>query len=319
MKNVVKYVFPGRILAWVLLFFICSGTVVQAQTNTNATATVGQANRFLLVVETSKTMQRRSQGVIQVVRELLDSGMGGQLRKGDSLGIWTFNEKLYTGQLPLQQWSAEAKSEISSRVIGFLEAQKFGKAAKLENVVPALGGLAEKSEFLTIILISSGVEGIHGTPLDHRINDSFAWWREQQQTARMPFVTLMRAQAGKFTECAVAAAPWPLEWPPLPKELLVARPVTQPPPATQPKPAARPAPKPLILSGKKSEAPAVANSAETTILPKPEPTLPSITVGSEQAPSPVAGEKGQAQATVPAEAKPLTVSSSATVGKADSE
>src|SRR5438309_7975909 len=56
---------------------LCSS---QAQTNT---ATPG--NRYLLIVETSRSMQQRSQGTLRAVQQLLLSGMNGQLRRGDTL------------------------------------------------------------------------------------------------------------------------------------------------------------------------------------------------------------------------------------------
>ena len=41
------------------------------------------SNRYLLVVETSRSMQRRADGVVQTAQDLLMSGLGGQLRRGE--------------------------------------------------------------------------------------------------------------------------------------------------------------------------------------------------------------------------------------------
>src|SRR5690348_16222663 len=72
---------------------------------TNSTAPAYPTNRFLIIVETSRAMQRRSQAMTRAVRDLLTSGLSGQARRGDSIGVWTFNEELYAGLLPVQQWS----------------------------------------------------------------------------------------------------------------------------------------------------------------------------------------------------------------------
>ena len=79
------------------------------------------SNRCLLVVETSRSMQRRSDGVIQAVQDMLKSGLAGQLRPGDTLGVWTFNESLYAGRFPLQTWSPEAQQGIALRTVAFLK------------------------------------------------------------------------------------------------------------------------------------------------------------------------------------------------------
>src|SRR5882724_1036018 len=76
-------------------------TALHAQTNSPAPA-APHSSRYLLIVETSRSMQRRTQGTLDAVRTLLASGMGGQMRRGDTLGVWTFNDQLYAGSFPLQ-------------------------------------------------------------------------------------------------------------------------------------------------------------------------------------------------------------------------
>src|ERR1019366_6176296 len=46
---------------------------------TDAAEATQPPNRCLLVVETSRSMQRRADGVVQAVKDLLKSGLGGQL------------------------------------------------------------------------------------------------------------------------------------------------------------------------------------------------------------------------------------------------
>ena len=47
-------------------------------------------------------MQPRAGAVLKAVQDLLASGLSGQLRRGDSLGVWTFNEELSAGRFPLR-------------------------------------------------------------------------------------------------------------------------------------------------------------------------------------------------------------------------
>src|SRR5689334_6483296 len=55
-----------RLLAFVLLLFVLSGSPVSAQTNTAKPAP--HSHRYLLVVEVSHSMERRSDAVLRVVQ-----------------------------------------------------------------------------------------------------------------------------------------------------------------------------------------------------------------------------------------------------------
>ena len=228
---------------------------------TNAAALGTNSNRYLLLVETSRAMQRRSAGMIAAVKDLLDTSMSGQLRRGDTLGIWTYNQQLYAGRFPLQQWSPESQRTLTTRVLAFLQEQTYENQAALPLVMPALERLIKQSPFLTIILISDGEQKIHGTPFDAAINKSFDTWEQEQQKARMPLLTVLRAQAGRLNAYSVNAAPWPVDMPPLPKELLEAK--AQKKEAASPAPAPKPLPPvgpSLYLSGKKSQPAGSSNS-----------------------------------------------------------
>ena len=61
----------------------------------------------------------------------------------------------------------------------------------------------KNSPFLTVILVCTGDEEVHGTPFDQRINEFFLNWRQQQLEARTPFVIALRAQAGVLEGFAV--------------------------------------------------------------------------------------------------------------------
>jgi len=254
-----------------LLWLFFWPALLVAQTN-DLSAPRYPPNRYLLVVETSRAMLHRSDQMAQTIQELLGSALARQARRGDSLGVWTFNEDLYTGVLPLQEWKPEQQKPITERVVGFLRAQKFEKKSKLDKVLLPLSRLVRNLPFLTVILVCVGDEEVHGTPYDQRINDFFQTWRQQQLDARTPFVVVLRAQGGRFVDCSMNPAPWPVELPALPKELFVARPAPQPATAA---PQNRPAPvvPPLIIIGKKHEpAPVITNVASADA--KPSAGLP---------------------------------------------
>src|SRR5262245_54335607 len=83
--------------AWCLKFGVlllvllgCLHSSARAQTN----IPVVSSNRYLFILETSRSMESRANGTRQVIQQLLATGMGGEMRAGDSFGIWTYNSQL---------------------------------------------------------------------------------------------------------------------------------------------------------------------------------------------------------------------------------
>src|SRR5436190_13833171 len=100
-----------RVFSW--LFMISCTLSAAAQTDKSTGTPVYPANRYLLVIETSQAMQKRADGLAQTIQDLLSSALASQARRGDTLGLWTFNEELFAGQFPLQHWSPEGQKAIT--------------------------------------------------------------------------------------------------------------------------------------------------------------------------------------------------------------
>ncbi len=232
---------------------------------TNAFTPKPIPNRFLIVVETSRAMDKREAAVSQVLNQLLLSGMNGQLRNGDSLGLWTFNDELHGGEFPLQEWTSQNKSNITANVLAFVQKQKFGKTGHLAKVLPELGRLARTSETITFVFLSSGNETITGTPFDAKLNEPFMKWKDQQAKAHQPFVAVLRASKGRLTDFTVTPAPWPVEMPPLPAPPPAAAPTQI---VSTPKAPVRILP-PLIVSGRKTNTVDASSLAAGAAAPLP--------------------------------------------------
>jgi hypothetical protein len=259
----------------------------------SARAQMLSSNRWLIIADTSFSMGRRDQAMQVAVQNMLLSGMSGQLRRGDTIGLWIFNDDLYTGRFPLQIWMPEGRQTIALRVLEFLKRQRYEKDTRFDKVITAVNRLAANSDTLTVILITDGDEKIAGTPFDKPINASFKQDHGYQKKVRAPFIVALRAQGGKLVDYTVTLAPWPVKFPPLPPEPAPAVVEKIEPPA-QPTPA--PAPKlivpSLILSGEKSEpvaqpeptAPPVEKPAAVTLNPEPVVSIvPPTTVETKNA------------------------------------
>jgi hypothetical protein len=211
-----------------------------ALAQTNSTQSLS-SNRWLFVVDTSRVMQHRAEPIRQIAATLLANGMNGQMRRGDTVGLWTYDAELHAGKFPVHTWTPENSRAFARDVLGFLQTQKFEKESRLGQVVPRWNIVVSNSAILTIILISGGEEKIKGTPFDDAINDIYEGWRDQQEKAHMPFVTFLRAEHGRITNQKVNMPPWPLELPPLFQPQVHGK--TAAPPSTVP---------PLIVTGRKS-------------------------------------------------------------------
>jgi hypothetical protein len=190
----------------------------QARPQTNAPKYGTISSRFLLIVETSRAMGHRSDATLKTVTSLLYSGFSHQIKQGDTLGVWTYNKELYTGRVPLQRWSTPLQHEIVSSTLNFFKSQKYQKQPAFSSVRPVLDKVIKDSEFITIILVSSGEDAMSGTPFDDKINEFYKKWKVDQEKARMPFVTVLRAKRGTITGYTVVPVPWQVEIPPWPAE-----------------------------------------------------------------------------------------------------
>lgn len=241
-----------------------------------------RSSRYLFIVDTSAAMRRRAPAVQRVVENLFRSSMAAQFHPGDTVGVWTFDQELSAGKLPLQLWSPDRAALVATNVLGFLSTLRYEKkASNFEVVMPVLHRVVQDSSRLTVILLSDGNEKITGTQFDQQIEAAFAGNFKVQEKARMPFVTVFRAARGQIRNATVNQAPWPVEfpeWPPEPKLVEAPKPKPVEPPA-EARPAPRPKLPPLIVIGKKPE-PAPTNAAPVIS----EPPAPVVSAGTNLAP-----------------------------------
>ena len=260
-------------------------------------------NRWLLIVETSRVMQPRSEAVAQIAANLVLSGMNGQVRPGDTLGLWTFNAGLHRGEFALQTWTTDNSKHIAESVALFLSRQKFEGRPSRSQLFPVMNSVISNSEFITVILISSGGETFSGTPFDKAINEIHQQWQTRQEKARQPFLTMLRAQSGRIADFEVGRPPGPLEFPPLPLELLVTNPVVQTPPAPKPVETLPPPVVPnLIVHGKKPEPVAEIISNPPPVVMSPTNVLASVDLKTNLPLVPVISQAATNTATVSASA-----------------
>jgi len=281
-----------------LLLALCLACqVVPAQTNPPPAAPAPRAaDRYLLLFDTSSAMKRRAKAVEQAAQELITSGMNGQLQRGDTLGIWTFDERLHAGLFPLQVWGPESREEIAAQVVGFLKSRKYQKAARFDAAVPSLAQLIASSKTITVLLFSDGTTPLRGTPFDASINSVYAEYGRAMQKSPAPFITVLRAKNGRIFAATASTPPWPVEFPPYPPEprvtnAIAAGPAASPAEATSPEKKAAPAPAaktaaPIILDmsgASQAEASPAPETGAVTVQPQVANQVPTATAGPHAA------------------------------------
>jgi len=263
---------PSRLNLCLILFVaLLSAVSSAAQTATPSSTNAPTKERFLVIVETSAAMQKRAENTQKAVGSIISSGLKGQIESGCTIGLWTFNDKLHTGQVPLQLWTETSRQHVALTLVQSLQQQKFEKAARLGTAWAVATNIVAQSERITVLLFSSGSEPVVGTPYDAAILASFSRNGEQQRKANMPFLTILRAVKGKFVAFAVNTPPWALEVPEWPDEF---KPKPAPP-EPKPAPTVVVTPPPVV----KRVDPAVLSPTNTIYLVEPTPATetPAVT------------------------------------------
>jgi hypothetical protein len=243
-------------------------------------------NRFLFVIDTSSAMKDRRNGVEEAVMGLLESGMRGELRKGDTIGVWTYSDRLNT-DFPMQVWSDQKKEGIMNDVRDRLRDLHYEKRAHLDKALPQINQVVAHSERLTIIFVFDGTGVIKGTPFDKDINDLHKQYAREFRAAHEPFVTVLAARNGAAFDYTInypGTVVVPQTTDPLPPPETNAPPLvaasTPPPveitlPPTEPKPPLRPKIEINVYGSNylhKATAPAPAdNSIVAAVTPTPAP------------------------------------------------
>jgi hypothetical protein len=257
------------------------------------------SNRYLIILDTSRTMKPRVPGVVSTLSNLFEGTLAQQLRTGDTLGVWTFNSELVTGELPLQKWATNQQTTIRNQILRFASSRAYERKPDFGQVQLALDRVLQSSELLTAIVITSGEMPIQGTPFNEPINAILEQWQAELREQQKPIVVVLRGKSGSWTHHSVSPAPFPVELPPLPK-VTVAEVATPKPaePAAPKIPTNRPPQRvlpPLIVSGK----------SETTPLPVPSVApetnpAPALIPSASPEPKPTTSQPSETSSAIPA-------------------
>jgi hypothetical protein len=181
-----------------ILFCLMIGAQAQEK-KTPATPASPQHN-FLFIIDSSISMASRKTAAVQMVRDLIASGFEGQIRAGDSIDIWLYDQENHISNFPPQIWEDADAKRIAGTAARFIELQKFKGRSQFGPVARDLDALLSNAKRLLIVIVTDGDEPLSGMSLDIDINEFLAREKRSKPNAKQPFLISIAAVNGKFKE-----------------------------------------------------------------------------------------------------------------------
>ena len=192
-------------------------------------------HRFLFVVDVSADMRATDTANRQALFEMLFTGLDGQMRTGDTFGLWFYNDKLHAGDFPMQIWDETDPLPGATLATKFLRDQPYAGRSRPRVLVPPLLKLIEDVGDANVLVISHCKPALEGTPFDTNIAAIVRRKRADREQAQKPFVTALVARGGTIVTGAVVIAGEPILLPGRPASVLAAKGTNSPAPPTKPK------------------------------------------------------------------------------------
>lgn len=143
---------------------------------------------------------------MESVQTLVESGLGGTLSDGDSIGLWTYEDALHSGGFPVLPWSAANAKKAGEALTGYLKKYKYQEKPDLEPVIRPLTELVMRSHSLVVLHYSTGTQPMYGTPFDQAINLFQLGQGKELDKSKVPVLVTLIAQRGEFRRYSVGPA-----------------------------------------------------------------------------------------------------------------
>jgi len=216
----------------------------------HASAQTAPPQRWLLIFDTSSAMKKFLPATTAELQNIFFNSASGQIRAGDSIGVWTFDKKLHTGEYPQLTWMPGQAAVDAADLTVFLNNRHYSDKTTYAALHPALDRVIAHSQRLTLIIFCDGRDNLKLTPYDREINQTFQQLNMGRKDLKVPFVLVVRTQEGQFVGATVNVPPGSLDLPPFPLlpepvETVPANPVQTP--VNAPPPPVVPAPSLIIV------------------------------------------------------------------------
>ena len=228
--------------------------------------------RFLFVVDISFAMRASESANRQALFDLIFTGLEGQMRTGDSFGLWLFNDALHAQEFPMQVWEEPKALDVASLATKFLREQKYSGKCQPGVMMQRLLKLIKTVRDVNVMILSDGA-ALKGTPFDANIAAVYERRKAERSKAQKPFITALVARGGAIVSGAVVLAGESVELPVRPAPALAAKGTNSLAAPTSPAPAI--AAEPRVTQPNPSARPE-AGEPQTTVSLTPQPATPPV-------------------------------------------
>ena len=138
---------------------------------------------FVFVIDVSSSMSPRMQTAGLTVADMIERGISGKLKDGDTIHLWTYTDRLNTNIMPALKWVATDARHISNLVflkIKNLSATKNYAVPIDVNRVLTAGNLSN----VTIYIVTDGNRKVQGIPIEEEISNVFLFNKDRWKKER---------------------------------------------------------------------------------------------------------------------------------------
>ena len=192
---------PARragLTAGVCLLFLLNGWTAF----TAPEPTTDQSNRYLFVVDASFSMSRLKPQLLQTISALIENGVDGRLRSGDTFGLWIFTRQVDT-DFPMQVWEKPQCQSIAAAAASHIKKQPFQKQGPFAPVVADMLAVIRAAKDVTILIFTDGDEPLKGTRFDKPINAAMNEVASRLRSDRKPLIIALTARVGEIVAWGV--------------------------------------------------------------------------------------------------------------------
>lgn len=201
-----------RLFHAIVVLVLATSLTVPGAIRTAATPAVPppDGNRFLFVVDLSSSLKKLALPCRQAVFDMIYTGLYGQMKAGDSYGLWTLNAEPNTGIYPMQHWQPDQTLALASHAAKFLRDQSLGRRARVEALMEKIFLVVTNVQDVVVFFISDESTQITGTPLDADLQTAYAHQAKATRKDPQPLITTLIARAGEIVSASVQRAGEPV-------------------------------------------------------------------------------------------------------------
>ncbi|MCX6903817.1 MAG: hypothetical protein NTW03_10145, partial [Verrucomicrobia bacterium] len=159
-------------------------------------------NRYLFIVDTCSSMKRLATPLRSALFELIENGLEGRMKGGDTYGVWTCSDQVVT-DFPMQIWNEKERLILAYRASEYIKKQRLAKQGRLDAAVSGLLTIVNSVKDVTALILTDGEDPVKGTSYDLEINAAVKNVAAAMHRDKKPVIIALVAQGGQIVQWGV--------------------------------------------------------------------------------------------------------------------